>query len=201
MAIMSKKVDPRIIRTQNLLRSALLVLISQKGYDAITVQDITEQATLNRSTFYLHYQDKEDLMQTMIKEVFVEIQDIPRQKPQQESNVTYIERLYTHLFQHVYQHQDFYKVIFQERSVASFTQQIQTHIEELGLKWMAVRRWEQVQIPPELFISFIGSGFMGMIRWWISNDYPYPPDYMAQKFMRLTLIGMHRDFGINPDDI
>lgn len=201
MMIMSKKIDPRIIRTRQLLRSALLSLIPQKGYDDITVQDITEYATLNRSTFYLHYNDKDHLMQTMIEDVFTELEDIPRQKPQQETNVRYIERIYTHLFQHVYKHKEFYKVMFQERSVARFTQQIHGHIEALGLKWMAVRKWEQVQIPPELFISFIGSGFMGMIRWWISNDFPYPPDYMAQQFMRLTLIGMHRDFGIIPDEV
>ncbi len=114
MVIMSKKLDPRIIRTRQLLRSALLSLIPQKGYDDITIQDITEYATLNRSTFYLHYDDKDHLMQAMIADVFTELEDIPRQKPQQETNVRYIERIYTHLFQHIYTHKEFYKVMFQQ---------------------------------------------------------------------------------------
>lgn len=201
MKIMSKKLDPRILRTRQLLHSAILKLIPIQGYDAVTVQDIAAQATLNRSTFYMHYQDKDDLMQSIIDEVLIILADIPRERPQQEANVKYIERLYTHLFQHVFQHQEFYSVMFQERSVAKFTQQIQGQIETLGQKWMLVHKWEKNHIPPELFISFIGAGFMGMIRWWIKNDFPYPPDYMAQQFMRLTLIGMHRDFGISPDEI
>src|SRR5512139_3713844 len=57
-----KKIDPRVIRTRQLLRDALVSLIAEKGFDAITVQDIADRATLNRATFYLHYQDKHDLL-------------------------------------------------------------------------------------------------------------------------------------------
>ena len=51
------KIDPRIERTREALRGALMALIEEKGFDAISVQDITERARLNRATFYLHYRD------------------------------------------------------------------------------------------------------------------------------------------------
>ncbi len=54
--------DRRVQRTQALLQDALLALIEEKGYAAITVQDILDRANLGRSTFYMHYRDKDDLL-------------------------------------------------------------------------------------------------------------------------------------------
>ena len=63
-----KKLDPRVIRTRSVLRDSLMILIREMGYDAITVQHITDRARLNRATFYLHYRDKQDLL-TQITEI------------------------------------------------------------------------------------------------------------------------------------
>ena len=59
------KEDRRVQRTRQLLSSALLKLIEERGYDSLTVNDITEQANVGRATFYLHYQDKEQLLVAM----------------------------------------------------------------------------------------------------------------------------------------
>ena len=50
--------DPRVKRTRKLLQGALLDLLAEKSFDAITVQDIAERSTINRATFYAHYVDK-----------------------------------------------------------------------------------------------------------------------------------------------
>ena len=54
--------DRRIQRTRELLKDALMQLIAEKGYDSVTIQDITEKANLGRTTFYLHYESKEALL-------------------------------------------------------------------------------------------------------------------------------------------
>src|SRR5690349_10072505 len=60
---MTEKItDRRIQRTRQLLLDALSTLILEKGYEAITVQDLIDRANLGRSTFYSHFQDKEDLL-------------------------------------------------------------------------------------------------------------------------------------------
>ena len=56
------KTDRRIQRTRQSLRTALLELIKEKDYDAISIEEITERANVGRATFYLHYKDKEDLL-------------------------------------------------------------------------------------------------------------------------------------------
>jgi AcrR family transcriptional regulator len=65
--------DPRIRRTRKLLQGALGTLLQTKSFDEISVQDITEAATVNRATFYDHYTDKFALIEAMIAGGFHEL--------------------------------------------------------------------------------------------------------------------------------
>ena len=65
------RLDPRVRRTRELLQGALRKLLDQKRFDDITVQDITEAATLNRATFYAHYPDKFALLGELIRVTFL----------------------------------------------------------------------------------------------------------------------------------
>ena len=62
--------DPRIVRSRHMLMEALAKLLTQKSFDDISIQDIADEATLNRATFYLHYLDKNALLQAMAAERF-----------------------------------------------------------------------------------------------------------------------------------
>jgi AcrR family transcriptional regulator len=64
--------DPRVKRTRKLLQDALMELLGEKSFQSITVQDIAERATLNRATFYAHFEDKYALADYMIRELFRE---------------------------------------------------------------------------------------------------------------------------------
>src|SRR5258705_9907581 len=65
------RLDPRVRRTRQLLHEALRKLLEQKRFDDITIQDITEAATLNRATFYAHYPDKFALLGELIRVTFL----------------------------------------------------------------------------------------------------------------------------------
>ena len=62
-----KKLDRRVRRTQHALRTALIELTLEKGFEAVTILEITERADVGRSTFYAHFADKEDLLQDSIE--------------------------------------------------------------------------------------------------------------------------------------
>jgi AcrR family transcriptional regulator len=68
-----EKLDPRIRRTRNMLQAALKQLLTEKEFDKISVQDITELATLNRATFYEHYPDKFALLEEWIRVSFLQL--------------------------------------------------------------------------------------------------------------------------------
>ncbi|MCB0141244.1 MAG: helix-turn-helix transcriptional regulator, partial [Caldilineaceae bacterium] len=61
---MAKTVDRRVRRSRKLLGEALLELVVEKPFGDITVQDIADRADMNRATFYLHFQSKEELLQS-----------------------------------------------------------------------------------------------------------------------------------------
>lgn len=66
------KVDPRISRTRKLLMDAFQKVIEKKEFKDITIKDITDEATVNRATFYAHYQDKYELMEASLTEGILE---------------------------------------------------------------------------------------------------------------------------------
>jgi len=68
-----ERLDPRIRRTRRLLQDALRNLLEQKEFDKISVQDITEAATVNRATFYAHYEDKFALLGELIRVTFLDL--------------------------------------------------------------------------------------------------------------------------------
>jgi AcrR family transcriptional regulator len=62
------RVDPRVTRTQKLIRDALMSLLAEKSFESISVQDIAERATVNRATFYAHFPDKFALLETITRD-------------------------------------------------------------------------------------------------------------------------------------
>jgi AcrR family transcriptional regulator len=67
------RIDPRVTRTRKLLLDAFLSVMGEKSFDAITVQDITARATVNRATFYAHFVDKYALVDELIREGFTQM--------------------------------------------------------------------------------------------------------------------------------
>jgi AcrR family transcriptional regulator len=64
--------DPRVIRTRQLILDAFLNQLNLKNFSSITIQNITEQATINRATFYAHFQDKYALLEALLSDAFME---------------------------------------------------------------------------------------------------------------------------------
>lgn len=69
-----KKMDPRTIRTKEMLKRAVFKLLNEGVMlNQLSVQKVTRQATLNRTTFYLHYEDINHLLDDLTKEIFSEV--------------------------------------------------------------------------------------------------------------------------------
>src|SRR5262245_11059285 len=71
------KTDRRVKRTRELLQKALIELISEQGYDAITIQEIVDRADVARTTFYMHYNSKDDLFISCHEAILSEFQSGP----------------------------------------------------------------------------------------------------------------------------
>src|SRR5512146_975070 len=100
--------DRRVQRTRQALREALLSLMKEKNYNAITVEEITAHANLGRTTFYLHYQDKEALLlekfADLIHELVREISQVSVLEWQQQQKIP--QRPVLMIFQHVAENEE-----------------------------------------------------------------------------------------------
>src|SRR5512140_1252602 len=100
------KQDRRSQRTRQLVNSAMMQLLSEKGYEAITVQDILERAGIGRSTFYSHYFDKEDVHASMMEQMLA---DMTQQLPEKYTGQGLIPSL--ELFRHIYRDRPHFQAV------------------------------------------------------------------------------------------
>jgi AcrR family transcriptional regulator len=194
------KTDPRVIRTRALLHKAIIELITERGFDPITIQDITDRATLNRATFYLHYRDKNDLLFNVFDEIIKGILPTPSRVFDPEHPQRAMPDM-EHIFDHIAEYAGFYHALLGESGAPFVVARFREYIEGLGMSWLQFLQPEQpdkenASAPFEIAANFIGSAYLGVIIWWLDNDMPYSSKYMADQMKRLTTQGVQRSLGL-----
>ncbi len=193
-------VDPRVVRTRKLLREALIELIPERGYDAISIKDITERATLNRATFYLHYRDKEDLLERGFGEIWNELtRENPfPQAPQGQLSLDATRAAVLRDFEHLARYAPFYRVMVGGNGVGSFARRMQDYVyrsTEERLRPFAARRL-QSDVPLDIVLRFIASAYVGLMQWWLEHDMQLAPEEMADTVVRLYATSPFRAMGL-----
>ena len=110
-AKMDKRIDLRIIKTKKVLFASLLSLMKQKDFDKIKVSDICEEALINRSTFYAHYEDKYDLLIDLVEDLKNNILKELKVNPHDNISKDYFMNLLSILINHIDEHRDIYSAI------------------------------------------------------------------------------------------
>lgn len=193
---MSNKLDPRIKRTLHVISDALISLMEEKGFDHITVRDITSRAEINRATFYLHYQDKYDLLDRIVDEMIHEFTAAFQLPPGFKIN-DFIKDADTppdsfiRQFEHIADHAKFYKVMLGANGLPGFSRRMEHVIREslYHRTLIAQPHDNQVLMPRELVVRYVTSAHLGLIMYWLENNMPYTPIYMATQLIRLHVLG------------
>lgn len=190
--------DLRVQRTRRVIQEALIELTIQKGFAAVTVRGITRHAQVNRATFSRHFQDKFDLLDQYAEEVY-RLLEAPaeaelwatRKSGAADNSATGLIRM----FEHIRTYAKFYQVMLGQHGDPAFAERIRQYVrkrmrrslsEALGLDQRSV----------DLCLSYIASGSVGVVMWWLEHDMPYAPAEMAavaQRLGRSDLTADHRD--------
>lgn len=179
---MNGKNDRRSQRTRQLLSEALVELIREKSYSAITVSDIIERANVGRSTFYVHYRDKDDLLVGELDRVVdVLSQHIPHDTLSRDSLFPSLG-----LFRHIGEQQDLYKALIWgpgadllfKHEQKSLSEKIEQGLKESG---------KEFNTPLPILANFIAGSFLTLLKWWLDNKMTYSPEQMDEIFRKLTL--------------
>ena len=197
----NEKIDRRTNRTRHLLRDSLMALILEKGYDAVTVEDITTRADLGRTTFYLHYKDKEELLLESIDAI---ANDLKAQVDQLGGprGIDGVQPRPIHLaFNHAAEHADLYRIILQGEGATKTATRLRQIISDGALEFIKTRmEATQPGILPgvelHLIADYFASALLGFMTWWLEAGSPYPPEQMADIFLQLFFEGARNTLGI-----
>ena len=166
----NKPLDRRIQRTRPLLQEALFHLIIERGYEHITIADITERANLGRTTFYLHYQDKENLLRESIK---VLLHDLHLEvEPDTQETSTY-DVMSIRIFQHIARQQQVYQAMLKEAGPSRALEDgMRTYFTELCQRFLQgtpLKIGCSSSVSSEIFAAHAAGSLFGLLSWWLDH--------------------------------
>jgi len=184
---MSDKNDRRSQRTRQALGDALVDLMMEKGYDAISIKDIIEHANVGRSTFYSHYVDKDELFVSQLDQV---VNMLSQHVPQKLSDGNpFFPSL--GLFQHIREKWKLYKMLVWGSGVDVLTRHLQKSLSE-KIEQRLSENAQAYEIPVSIIANFLSGSFLSMIKWWLDNKMIYSPEQMDEMFQKMALPGIEQ---------
>ena len=187
--------DKRILRTQRALRSALIELVNECGYDGFTVNDLCKRADINRGTFYNHYHDKEEFIRSCEDEVLEGFERFqPRINDMSMLMIVSYDKirkpmpLLVEVFEYLQEQCAFVQAMLGTRGDSSFSTRI---VDTFCNRMMRSVLHEKYRKNPTTFVdyyvSFYSSALLGIINEWYSRDMQESPEEMAVITARLLL--------------
>jgi AcrR family transcriptional regulator len=205
-------VDRRVQKTRKFLQEALIELVEEKGYDSITVREILDRADVGRSTFYAHFQDKDDLLNSILDRLD-ELFDRHREELLEAAR---LYELADHpnlmpglspvlgLFRFAGENHPFFKAMLGERGYSIFARpvydRIFAHVHAMFTKpvhedvlahlhepfKMLVSGEASDSVESEIAAHYFVSALTGVLVWWVEKDMPRTPEEIDHILRRLA---------------
>lgn len=179
--------DRRVQKTQKVLREALTSLIGEKPYDAIAVKEILDRANVGRSTFYMHFRDKDDLLVSGIHEMFGPLQSSIN--PISGKPAERILWFSLPIFQYHYQHRHLRAGKMGTRARAILHEHLRRVLAEVitgvAAKEFPGKRASERKVPEDLLSEYVASTFVLVLDWWVDRGMRQPPTNIDQLFRTL----------------
>lgn len=193
------KTDRRVRRTREALHKALMSLALEKKYDAITVQEVLDRADIGRSTFYAHFQDKDELLISGIQHLRVTLETALEQQKKaakRHENVIAFSRA---MFEHAYGFREIYFALLNTGAWPMVRQQLQEVVEELIRREckaeVAKLKTANSDVPIDLFTHYLTAAFFAVLIWWMDRRSRLSPPQIDEVFRSLVLPTVHAVLG------
>lgn len=192
-----KRSDRRVQRTRQLLQKTMLELILQKGYDEVTVQEITDKADLGRATFYLHYGDKKDLLVACIDTIIASISSqFEAFTPDQWA--VWDEATLKKIFEIALDKANLYRVIISGQAGIEVSRRLHSLIASKTkqfLEDLITRLNLSPNLPVDFLCHYYAGAMLSMIYWWLESENRYTPEEMTQMFREVASKGIQHVLG------
>jgi len=173
--------DLRVLKTKSLFHQTLVKLLKDKPLESISVSEICKLANVNRGTFYLHYDQKENLFEEYFMEVMKDLED-SYHKPYKNLPIQphEVSPSSLRIFHHVQKYSDFYKIVFSAKASMSYYYMFYDKIKSLLEEVIQLYEEENMNIP--LYSSYQANALIGMIMQWAAEDFSYSVEYMNEQY-------------------
>jgi AcrR family transcriptional regulator len=182
----SRKKDRRVVRTRDTLGDALVALMREKNFEKITVQEVLDRAGVGRSTFYVHYRDKDDLFLSDVEDFFENCSTALTRQGASPKRLLPVKEFFTH----VREAREFYAALVRSGKVSDvhalgrgfFARSIEERLQLAGLKIEPAQRSAQA--------NALAGSFFSLLDWWVDKGMKADPKDMDELFHRMAWSGL-----------
>jgi AcrR family transcriptional regulator len=178
----------RVRRTQKLLREALIELIEERGFDALTVGEITERAMVSRAGFYRNYQDKYDLVEQIFAEAMQALFNSVS-----EPETAHSPQIWVRFFEHIAKYERLYRALLGRKGSPWFVFKMRASLMGLIKEYERIPLEMPTSVPymypasdDELIPDLVSTMVVEAISWWLERGMPYPPEEISRRCMALV---------------
>jgi AcrR family transcriptional regulator len=172
----------RVRRTQKLLREALVELIEERGFEALTIGELTERAMVSRAAFYRNYQDKYDLVEQIFEEAMSAllnaVADLGREHPAE---------IWVKFFEHIAHYERLYRALLGSSGSPWFMRKMRASLADLVKERGHLPHGPDASARPvhtfsdEFVPDLVSTMFVEAITWWLEHARPYTPKEIATR--------------------
>jgi AcrR family transcriptional regulator len=174
--------DRRALRTKVALHAALMSLMAHRRYETITTKAICAKAKVGRSTFYEHYDGKDDLKRDGLNRMRSQIAEAMAFRS--EGGAFVFSR---HLLEHARQHLDHYRSLVRSRSGAMVLERIRQMVCGFVQEELATSRGSP---DPEIALQYVVGAYMSILTWWLDGGARQSPQDVDAAFRRMVFNGV-----------
>lgn len=178
--------DRRQQKTRAAVFHAFSALLEHKNYNSITVQEIIDEANIGRSTFYAHFETKDDLLKELCTELFGHIIENASDCSHTHglySDNSVPESVFCHLLQHLEENHNNVLGLLSCESSEIFLRYFKSSLNELvRTQFVNQRREKNISLPNDFLVNHISSSFVEMVLWWIKGHRKQSPAELDEYF-------------------
>lgn len=175
--------DRRQQKTRAAIFAAFGTLLEQKSFTNITVSEIIDEANIGRSTFYAHFETKDELLRAMCSDIFDHVfsDHLKAEKNHDFTHTNYnFEKKITHILYHLQENRKNLKGILACESGTLFMQYFKQYLAEMFSPFLDSASYHA---PEEYVLNDLICGFAETVRWWITSKPEYSPEEIAAFFL------------------
>jgi AcrR family transcriptional regulator len=179
--------DRRVARTRALLQDALVALIPELGYAAITVENICEKANVGRSTFYTHYVGKDDLRSATID---AHLRSLTHRRVSAEPETS--GRLFAFslpMLEHAHAFRALHHALLSS-SGETIHDEMRERVRRAVRSELVEKRAGATDVPVEFAVQYISGAFLALLAWWIAADITLSPAQVDVLFQQMVREGV-----------